>query len=611
MALTRLFGKRFWLISLLAIFCVFLLPSWSYAGHGELEAIQNANVEEIQKAFPDSDPSYVPDELLVQLRPGVSENRAQQIYRSQGATVIDRLPQIRTHLIRVPAKALEKVQVALARRPEFQFVEKNLIHAPVASPDDPYYLMQWHLPAISAPSAWDLVQGDGVTIAILDSGVDPTHPDLAAKLVPGYNFYDNNNDTADVYGHGTKVAGTAAAAGNNNLGVAGVAWNALLMPIRVTGTDGYAYTSTLSQGLIWAADHGARVMNMSFSGVAGISTITSAAQYARNLGGVVVAAAGNCGCYDSTPENPYIISVSATDSSDNLASFSSRGEYVDLAAPGEGIYTTVMGGYGSVSGTSFASPITAGVVSLIMAANPGLAPAEVEQVLKTTADDLGDPGPDTSFGSGLVNAHQAVLAAYGQPPPLPDTTPPAVAVTSPLSGESVTGTITASVSASDDVGVAKVELYLDGALFAADAISPYTFTWDTAQSGDGPHTLTAVAYDAAGNSAASAPVNVSVANGGADIMPPTVAITAPASGSTVSKVVKVAVQARDNGLVSGVDFLVDGQISSTTNCNASSEDLTFVWNTRKDGRGAHTLTAVARDAAGNQSASPPVAVTVK
>ena len=93
MALTRLFGKRFWLISLLAIFCVFLLPSWSYAGHGELEAIQNANVEEIQKAFPDSDPSYVPDELLVQLRPGVSENRAQQIYRSQGATVIDRLPQ--------------------------------------------------------------------------------------------------------------------------------------------------------------------------------------------------------------------------------------------------------------------------------------------------------------------------------------------------------------------------------------------------------------------------------------------------------------------------------------------------------------------------------------
>jgi thermitase len=580
MALTRLSGKRFWLISLLAIFCVFVLLSWSYADHSEFEAIQKANIEEIQKDLTSSNPSdYVPDELLVQLRPGVSENRAQQIYQDQGAAVIDRLPQIRTHLVRIPAAALEKVQAALAHRPEFQFVEKNRIHAPVVSPDDPYYLKQWHLPAISAPSAWDLVRGEGITIAILDSGVDPTHPDLATKLVPGYNFYDNNTDAADVYGHGTEVAGSAAAVSNNNLGVTGVAWNALLMPIRVTGSNGYAYSSTLAQGLIWAADHGARVMNMSFFGVAGDSTITSAAQYVRNLGGVVVAAAGNCGCYDSTPENPYIISVSATDSSDNLASFS--------------------------------SPITAGVVSLIMAANPGLAPAEVEQVLKTTADDLGDPGPDTSFGSGLVNAHQAVLAAYSSPPPLPDITPPAVAVNSPLSGESVTGTITATVSASDDVGVAKVELYLDGVLFAADAISPYTFIWDTAQSGDGPHTLTAVAYDAAGNSAASAPVSVSVANGGADTTPPTVGIMAPAAGSVVTKVVKVAVQARDNGLVSAVDFLVDGQVSSTMTCNASAVDLTFIWNTRKDGRGAHTLTAVARDEAGNQSASAPVAVSVK
>lgn len=353
-------------------------------------------------------------------------------------------------------------------------------------------------------------------------------------------------------------------------------------------------------------------MNMSFGGVAGSSTITSAAQYARSKGAVVVAAAGNCGCDDPTPENPYLISVSATTSTDALASFSSRGAFVDVAAPGSGIYTTAKGGgYASVSGTSFSSPITAGVVALIMAANPTLTPAAVEQILLSTADDLGPAGRDTSFGYGLVNAWQAVKAAGSSPLPPPDTSPPVVAITSPADGAGVTGSITVSASASDNIGVSKVELYLDGVLFAADALAPYTFTWDTTKSSDGVHTLTARAYDAAGNQAASNPVRVTVSNVAADTTPPAVAITAPSSGDTVTKVAKVTVQASDNNLVSAVDILIDGKLVQTTATNASAVTVSYSWNTRKDGAGPHTLSAAARDAAGNRSVSSPVAVTVK
>jgi hypothetical protein len=353
-------------------------------------------------------------------------------------------------------------------------------------------------------------------------------------------------------------------------------------------------------------------MNMSFEGVAGISTISSAAQYARNKGCVVVAAAGNTGALDSTPENPNMISVSATDQANNLASWSSQGAFVDVAAPGVDIYTTVNGGgYGSTAGTSFSSPITAGVVALIMAANPRLTAAEVERVLTSTADDLGAAGRDTSYGFGLINAQKAVLAASSVPPPSTDTTPPTVTISAPIAGTMVSGTITVSVSAADNVGVTKVELYLDGSLFAQDSLAPYTFTWDTTKTTAGNYTLTAVAYDAAGNRTTSAPVSVIVSNLAADITPPTVAITAPSSNSVVAKLVKVTVQALDNNLVSSVALLVDGKVSQTITCNASSVNLTFSLNTRKIGSGNHTLTAAAQDATGNKGVSSPVTVTVK
>jgi thermitase len=553
---------------------------------------------------------WVADELLVGIRPGLSHAKARAMYEAHGGALIQEIPQIQTHRIRVPAHALEAIQRVLSRRPEVKFVEKNEVFPPDFTPNDPYYPYQWHLPKILADEAWDITQGSpGIIVAVLDTGVDPTHPDLKENLVAGYNFYDLNTDTSDVYGHGTAVAGAASAQGNNRIGVASVAWHVRVMPVRIASPDGYAYTSTIAQGLTWAADHGARVMNVSFSGVAGSSTIRTAAQYVQNRGGVVVAAAGNCACLDATPENPYILSVSATDQNDYLASFSSRGEYVDVSAPGVSIASTTNGGgYGSVSGTSFASPITAGVAALMLSVNGNLAPGEIERLLESTAIDLGTAGYDTSFGFGRVNAKQAVQAA-GNYNPVPDTTPPSASISSPANGDVVTGTITVTVSASDDVAVVNVQLYLDGQLFANDTTGPFSFAWDTTQSTNGSHTLQAKAYDGAGNSSLSSPVYVTAEN--TDVILPEVSITSPVNGSTVTKTVKIGVRASDAGKVQQVQVFIDGFLLSSMNCGSITCAYQVSWNTRLYSKNWHFLTATASDAAGNSGTSKEVWVRVK
>ena len=552
-------------------------------------------------------PTWVAGELLVGFRAGVGPTREQAIYRAHGATAVDEIAQIRVVRIRVPAAFIDLVQGLLARIPEVKFVEKNYVLDPVLLPNDPQYASQWHLPQIQAPQAWDLTQGaPGVVIAIVDSGVDPTHPDLASKLVAGYNFFDHTTNTTDLYGHGTEVAGVAGALTDNGVGVAGVAGLSPIMPVRVTDVIGRATSTNIANGLIWAVDHGASVLNLSFNGVAGIATIRTAAEYAYNHGGLVVAASGNCGCADPTAETPFILSVSATDETDAVAYFSSTGPFVDLAAPGNNILTTAKGGlYFADSGTSLASPVVAGVAALMFSVNPSLTPLLVTQLLESTAFDGGAPGYDPAFGFGRVNAYAAVLAAANYTPPA-DTTPPTVSMTSPAEGATVSGTAVVDVAATDSVGVVRVELYVDGALFATDAASPYSFAWDTTLAGNGPHTLYAVAADAATNSASTAPVTVTVANVPPDTTPPAVAIDTPAAGATVAGTVAVAVSASDNVGVVQVDLYVDGAFYATD----ASAPYAFAWNTTAIGVGPHTLYAVAVDAAGNRTSTTPMSVTV-
>ncbi|MEM2696000.1 MAG: Ig-like domain-containing protein, partial [Thermoproteota archaeon] len=280
---------------------------------------------------------------------------------------------------------------------------------------------------------------------------------------------------------------------------------------------------------------------------------------------------------------------------DTLASFSSYGPYVDLSAPGVSIYTTIRGGgYGSVSGTSFSAPIVAGVAALIFSVNPSLTPADVERILESTAVDLGDSGYDVYYGWGRVNAYEALKAAAGAAPPPPDATPPMVEITYPRSGDIVSGAVVVSVSASDDRGVARVELFKNGVLFAVDSEEPYEFYWDTTTEPDGAYTLVVRAYDAAGNVGESNAVSVNVVNF-RDVKPPAVSIVKPLDGSTISRTIDVVASAWDESGVSRVEFYVDGKLAATV----SAEPYVYRWNTRSVRDGWHTITAKAYDKYGN------------
>jgi subtilisin family serine protease len=457
---------------------------------------------------------WVRDELLVGFRAGVGPPARAAVYSSLGATFIEDIGQ-GTRIVRlsVPPQALDALLQAMQRRPQVKFVEKNYVFDPALWPNDPMVGAQWHLPTIDAPGAWDVTQGAaGAPLAVLDSGIDAYHPEFTGKLLAGTNTRSNNTDTSDPTGHGTEVAGAAAATSNNGQGIAGMAGAAPILPVRVTDNRGRATSASIAGGITWATDHGARVANVSFSNIAGNATIGTAAQYAAGLGTLVVAAAGNCGCVDPTPDSPYILSVSATDEADGITSSSSTGPYVDLSAPGNNILTTErFGNYGTVSGTSLASPVVAGVAALMFAAKPALTPPQATQLLKATAVDLGSAGYDPVFGHGRVNANAAVVAAAGYTPP-PDTTPPSVQLTAPRDGDTVADTVVVNVTANDDVGVVKVDLLIDGALFATDTFTPYSFAWDTTAVGNGAHTLQAVASDAANNTAGTTPITVMVSN---------------------------------------------------------------------------------------------------
>ncbi|BBA32743.1 peptidase families S8 and S53 domain protein [Methylocaldum marinum] len=452
--------------------------------------------------------------ILAQPRAGVSDIEFNALLQENGAFSRGTLPHLRIHIVEVAMGTELETAYVLAQNGMVEFAEPDVL-APVgqAAPDDPRYSEQWHLAKIEAPGAWPISSGQTVMVAVLDTGVDSSHPDLASALVPGINTVAGTPDvydTSDINNHGTAVAGAVAASTGNGIGVASVAWSSRLMPIRVSDrSDGSAYWSDIVNGLILAADHGARVANISYD-VGASMAVTHAAQYVRSLGGLVVNAAMNDGIDPGYSDNPYLITVSATDQNDDRPAWSNYGQHIDVAAPGSLIVTTMNGGgYGTWSGTSFSSPIAASVLALIMTANPQLTPDEVETILKRTADQ-----PNFRFepnlGYGRINAARAVQAAIETQPP--DTLAPAVDITSPDAGMLVHGWVSISVSASDNLGVARVVLYAGQIRIGEDTTAPYTFMWDSTLVPDGTQTLTAVAYDASGNEGESSPLMVTVRN---------------------------------------------------------------------------------------------------
>lgn len=549
--------------------------------------------------------------ILVAPRAGLPEKEFAKILGAHGGKG-RKIGQSNLYIVDLPGNASEKAVAArLAHHPALKFAELDHMVAPELVPNDPYYGSAWHLPKIGASSAWDSSQGAGVTIAILDSGVDSTHPDLATEMVPGWNFYDNNSNTADVYGHGTKVAGAAAAAGNNSLGVASVAAQSKIMPIRVTNLSGMGYWSMMAQGLVYAADHGARVANVSFLGLSNSSTTRNAAQYMKDKGGLVIVSGGNTGIQENYAVTTTMIPVSATDGGDKRASWSSYGNFIAIAAPGAGIWSTVRGGgYGAVSGTSFSSPVTAGVVALMMAAQPGLPNTQVESLLFSTSVDLGTGGRDPYYGYGRVNAASAVQAAAAAMQAI-DTQAPVVSISAPITGATVTELVGVDVAATDNTGVDRVELRVNSTTVAVDTSAPFAFTWDSTGVPNGMANLVAYAFDAAGNSKASTAVAVNVANGTSSVIKdttaPAIKIVNPVEGAVSGKNVAVSVSATDNTDASGITqtVYIDGALKAT----GKGSTLGYNWNIRNVTAGAHTVQVYAKDAAGNTS-SASVNVTV-
>ena len=547
-------------------------------------------------------PSYVRGRLLVKFREGVDSNKAHGVLAAFQAQDDGEIPGTGVKVLSLPPNASEKaLERAFRNRAEVEFAEVDSIVAPDGvTPDDPLYPSQWHLSRIAAPDAWSTTTGSsGIIVAILDTGVDGSHPDLAPKMVSGWNVYDNNANTADVYGHGTKVAGTAAAAGNNGTGVASVAWNCLIMPVRIAAADGYASYSAIASGLTWAANHGARVANISYM-VTTSSTVTSAAKYFYDHGGVVSSSAGNYSTLDSSADNPYILTVGGTDENDALYGWSNTGNNIDLVAPGcAGNTTTNGGGYSSACGTSFSAPIVAGVAALVLSMNSSLTPAQVTDVLRQSADDLGQAGWDPTYGYGRVNAARAVESAWG----VAKTEPLSVSITAPTNGATVSGQVSVLATATDSVSVTSVLLYVDGVLSGTGSGTPYSFKWDTTKAANGSHILEAQASDAAGNSSAVS-VSVTVNNAVADTTAPAITITSPADGASVSGNMSVTCVAADNVRVVQVALYVDGVLTSTS----SRAPFKINWNTRKVTPGPHVLQERAYDAAGNVGTSALVTV---
>ena len=395
-------------------------------------------------------PRTVPDQVLVKFRPGVSPAVAQESHRLAGGVEVKRSAKTGITLVRITSG--ESANAVLSRYrgdPRVAYAEPNYIRflvaaprVPQAVPNDQFYSAQWHYGNISLPAAWDVTTGSSlVIVAVIDTGILFNHPDLMGVTVAGFDFVDNDSDPQDPlpcpppddFAHGSHVAGTVAAATNNSIGVAGVNWGGpgktKIMPLRIFGLfmgQCGAPSNLVIDAIEYAADHSARVINMSFGGTGFTQAEQDAVNYAFSAGVVLVAAAGNdnANCSSFYPANyANVIAVSATSIGNTKASYSNFGPCIDLAAPGgessspptEWVLSTAQAGGQAVgyyysAGTSMASPHVAGLAGLLISKGV-TGPASVQSVMETTATDLGAAGKDTTFGWGLINAAAAVGAS--------------------------------------------------------------------------------------------------------------------------------------------------------------------------------------------------------
>ena len=285
---------------------------------------------------------------------------------------------------------------------------------------DPYRVHQWALNTTSFEASWLLTTGTGAVVAVLDTGVQADHEDLAGSVLTGWDaIADRSGAKSDPNGHGTHVAGIIAAAAGNGKGIAGAAPGVRILPVRVLDGAGSGKLSDVLEGIIWAADQGADVINLSLGGPGDDTTYSAVIQYALDKGALVVASAGNEALDGNTPNypaaDPGALAIGATTELNTRASFSNFGSYLDLAAPGVSIYSTLPSGYAAASGTSMAAPYASAAAALIAAQHPDLSAGAIRDLLERSALDLGVVGRDDEFGAGIIDPAAALTLAVTVP----------------------------------------------------------------------------------------------------------------------------------------------------------------------------------------------------
>lgn len=395
---------------------------------------------------------YRSGEILVKFKPGAS---AGSVSAAMGATVRKSLPGIDVHCLKLkPGQTVENAVAKFGRNPNVIWAAPNhVVRLANTIPNDEWFLgEEWCIPEldlciplggqwglyntdgrhdIHAPEAWDIQTGSTDTIiAIVDTGIQAYHTDLAGKVIGGYNALNGSTNTDDDHMHGTFVASIAAANTNNYSGVAGVDWNARLMPIKVLDSTGEGSEAGAAEGVIWAVDHGARIINLSLGTYDHVQALEDAVNYAWNAGCIVVAASGNDGSDDAVERHypsyyPVCISVGASNEYDQRCSAmdwliggSNYGDSLDVMAPGNNIYGAVPGyydpwfyewtEYDAMSGTSAAAPFVSGLAGLIWAENPAWTNDQVRDQIELTCDDLQSAGWDRYTGWGRINAYRAL-----------------------------------------------------------------------------------------------------------------------------------------------------------------------------------------------------------
>lgn len=374
--------------------------------------------------------------VIVKYQSSTSVSRINKVQDQTKTKTKKDIPKIDAREIQVSAgESVESVVEKLEEYPEVEYAEPNYLADVLITPNDPFYSTQWGLPKVSAPAAWDLAQGGYGPIAVVDTGVLSTHPDLAGEVKLGYDFVNGDNNATDDHGHGTHVSGIIAALTNNSTGVASIGYKGSIIPVKVLNSSGSGSYANVASGIIYAVDNGAKVINLSLGGTSSSITLQNAVNYANSKGAYVVAAAGNSAT--TAPLYPAActgaIAISATDSSDNLASFSNYGSNIFSSAPGVNINSTYLSNsYRYMSGTSMATPQFSGLLELAIAyANSqdvNVSKQNMLNLIKTSSDKVGkypydQNGWNQYFGYGRINSAKLINSIIPAPTPTPSPSP--------------------------------------------------------------------------------------------------------------------------------------------------------------------------------------------